>query len=67
MLERNSYFINYLLIVSYSGFIILFIFSLFAFTNQEFYDIKKNKHKKAGAMLLISSFVKILFKFKLII
>jgi hypothetical protein len=57
MLERNSYFINYLLIVSYSGFIILFIFSLFAFTNQEFYDIKKNKYKKAGAMLLISSFV----------
>jgi len=57
MLERNSYFINYLLIVSYSGFIILFIFSLFAFTNQEFYQIKKNKSKKAGAILLISSFV----------
>jgi len=57
MLERNSYFINYLLIISYSGFIILFIFSLFAFTNQEFYEIKKNKHKKSGTILLLSSIV----------
>ena len=57
MLENGTFLMNYLLIISISGFIVLLILSIMAFSNVENFHIKKGEKIKAGIILIIGSFV----------
>ena len=43
MLENGTFFMNYLLIISISGFIVLLILSIMAFSNAEHFHIKEGE------------------------
>lgn len=51
------FWMNYLMIISCSGGIILLIFSIMAFCNVENFEIKKNKNIKAGFIVFIGCIV----------
>ena len=57
MLENGTFFMNYLLIISISGFIVLLILSIMAFSNAEHFHIKEGEKIRAGIILIIGSFV----------
>ncbi len=51
---------NYIFIVSTSGFIVLFIFSMMSFANSESLQIEKGKKNNSGVMLLVNSIIYLL-------
>lgn len=53
------FWLNYLMIISFSGGIILLIFSIMAFCDVQNFEIKKDKNISAGFIVLIASIVSI--------
>ena len=51
------FWMNYLMIISCSGGIILLIFSIMAFCNVENFEIPKKKNVQSGLILMIGSIV----------
>ena len=49
---------TYLMVISLSGGIILFIFMIMAFCNVENFNIKKGKGTSSGIIILLASIVK---------
>jgi hypothetical protein len=53
----SIFLLNYFLLMSFAGFIVLLILSCLAFANVEALKIKKDKHIGSGVVLIIVSLV----------
>ena len=48
---------NYIFLISTTGFVVLLIFSIMSFANNESLQIEKGKNTNSGVMLLVNSLI----------
>lgn len=59
-MEKASIIVNYFFLIGIAGFVVMFILSVLAFCNVEFFEIPKGKKNKSGGILLFGAIVRMI-------